>query len=218
LSFGNIGAVYVLAVIVAAFCVWIPQVFISGATGQQILNSSAITALAALSIVIPLATQTFDLSIGFVMSLSGVTAAYFVAHTSLPLPIAVFLGLGAAFVVGLINATVVVIFKIDSFIATLATGSLIEAFITMVTNENPITSVRLTGSFASIAQGQLLGLTLPVYYALAVATAVWYFLQHTVTGRRMYATGFNADAARLAQIRTSRLRFAALLVSASLAR
>jgi ribose transport system permease protein len=49
------------------------------------------------------------------------------------------------------------------------------------------------------------------------AFAIWYVLEHTATGRRIYATGFNRDASRLASVRTNRLQFIALIVSALLA-
>jgi ribose transport system permease protein len=52
---------------------------------------------------------------------------------------------------------------------------------------------------------------------LIVAIAMWFLLEHTATGRRLYATGFNPDAAKLAGVRTERLRFASLLVSGTLA-
>ena len=47
--------------------------------------------------------------------------------------------------------------NIDSFIATLATGSLIQALITMVTNDTPISDVKLAGGFAKIGQTTLAG-------------------------------------------------------------
>jgi ribose transport system permease protein len=42
-------------------------------------------------------------------------------------------------------------------------------------------------------------------------------MEHTATGRRIYATGFNRDAARLAGLRTDHLRFGSLIASALLA-
>jgi ribose transport system permease protein len=54
-------------------------------------------------------------------------------------------------------------------------------------------------------------------YALAVAVAMWFLLEHTATGRRLYATGFNPDAAKLAGVKVDRLRFISLVVSGSLA-
>ena len=40
-----------------------------------------------------------------------------------------------------------------------------------------------------------------------MAVVIWYLLEHTATGRRLYATGFNPDAARLAGVSVDRLRF-----------
>src|ERR1700753_3040869 len=78
LSVRNIGAVYVLIVICIVFSVWAPSTFPTVSTIKQVLDDNAITALAALGLVVPLATRTFDLSFAYVMSLSGVTAAHFV--------------------------------------------------------------------------------------------------------------------------------------------
>lgn len=216
LSFRNIGAVYVWLVIVVIFSVWIPSTFATWTTGKQILNQNSVTALMALAIIIPLCTRTFDLSIGFVASLSCVTAAYMIGH-GLPVGVAVAIAMSGAVVVGLVNGFVVVGMGVDSFIATLATGSLIQAFITLMTNQVAITDPKLAGPFANFAQTDIAGLTLPVFYVLALATAIWFVLEHTATGRRLYATGFNVESARLAGVKTKRLRFISLLVSATIA-
>ena len=216
LSFRNIGAVYVWVAIALIFAVWAPSTFPTWTTVQQILNENAATGLMALSVVIPLCTRTFDLSVGFIASLTAVTASYLVTH-GVPVAVAVLAALGAALVVGLVNAGVVVVMGVDSFIATLATGSLIQAFITMMTSDIAITSGQLAGPFSKIGQASVGHVTLPVFYTLAVAVLIWFVLQHTATGRRLYATGFNPESARLAGVRTARLRFISLIVSALLA-
>jgi ribose transport system permease protein len=215
LSFNTIGAVYVLIAIVVVFSIWLPDTFPTTATVKQILNSNALTALAALAITIPLATRTFDLSFAYTMTLTGVVTAHFLA-TGAPLVLAVMLGLAVGVVIGIVNAAVVVAMRIDSFIATLATGSLIQALITMATSDTPIVNAHLQGGFAKIGQTNIGGITLPVLYALIVALAIWFVLEHTATGRRFYATGFNPEAARLAGVRVDRLRVVALIVSGSL--
>jgi ribose transport system permease protein len=217
LSFRNIGALYVLLLEIVIFSIWLPETFPRRATVDQILNSNAVTALAALAIIVPLSTRTFDLSFAYVMSLSGVTAAYFVVHNQMSVPLAMLLGIGAALIIGFVNAVVVVVMKIDSFIGTLATGSLVQAFITFVTNDISVNGTALGGRFSTVAQKSIGGITLPVFYALGVAILLWVVLEHTATGRRLYATGFNIEAARLANIRVNRLRFVSLLVSSILA-
>jgi ribose transport system permease protein len=217
LAFDRVGAVYVWLGIIVLFSLWVPETFPNLATAKQILNSNAITALAALSITIPLAARVFDLSFAGVMTLTGVAVAHLIAKDGVPLVPAIALALALGLGVGVINAVVVVVMRIDSFIATLATGSLIAALITMVTNEVPITDAKLGGAFAEIGQTNIGGVTLGVVYCALVAVAIWYLLEHTATGRRLYATGFNPDAARLAGVRIDRLRFMSLVASGGLA-
>jgi ribose transport system permease protein len=216
LSPRNIGAVYILAVIIVFFSINTAE-FLTWGTVQQVFNNYSITGLIALSLIIPLATSTFDLSVGWIASLSGVVAAYFIAH-DVGVWGAVALGVGSALLVGLVNALVVVVMGVDSFIGTLATGSLITAFITLVTNDIAINDPKLGGSFTKIAQTEIggTGLTLPVVYTIIAALLIWFVLEHTVTGRRFYAIGFNAEAARLAGVNVNRLRFVSLLVSAGI--
>jgi ribose transport system permease protein len=217
LAFDRIGAVYVWLGIIVLFSLWVPETFPNLATAKQILNANAITALAALSITIPLSARVFDLSFAGVMTLTGVTVAHLIAKAGVPVVPAILLALGVGLGVGLINAIVVVVMKIDSFIGTLATGSLIAALVTMITKEVPITDAKLGGAFAKIGQTSVDGITLSVFYCAVVAIGIWYLLEHTATGRRLYATGFNPDAARLAGVRIDRLRFMSLVASGGLA-
>lgn len=216
LSFRNISGVYVWFAIIVVFSLWAPDTFPTMDTARQILNANAVTGLVALSVVVPLSARVFDLSIAYSVSLCGVLVASLVAH-GWSIPVAVLIGLLLALGIGLVNAIVVVVLRVDSFIGTLATGSLFQAVISMVTNDQSITGVRLSGSFAKLAGATVVGgLTVSVLYLLILAVAIWFLLEYTATGRRLYATGFNADAARLSGIKTDRLRFAALITSALL--
>src|SRR3954452_17585093 len=216
LAVDKIGAVYVWLAIIVVFTIWAPDTFPTLDTAKQILNTNAITGLAALSILIPLSARVFDLSFAYVMTLSGVVVAKLVTHGT-PLGLSIAAGLLVGVGIGLINASVVVLAKIDSFIGTLATGSLIPALISMVTNDTPGSSGALARNFAKLGQTTISGVTLPVIYMLVVALAIWYLLEHTATGRRLYATGFNPDAARLAGVPVNRLRFISLVTSGTLA-
>jgi len=216
MAFDKVGAVYVWVAIIIVFSIWVPDTFPTLDTAKQILNSNAITGLAALAITIPLAARVFDLSFAFVMTLTGVAVAKLVVGGT-PLLVAILIGIGIGLAIGLINATVVVVAKIDSFIGTLATGSLIQALITMVTDDTPISDARLAGGFSDVGQTNITGVTLPVLYFALVAVAIWYLLEHTATGRRLYATGFNPDASRLAGVSVDKLRFLSLVTSGGLA-
>lgn len=218
LSFTNIGAVYVWIAIIVVFSFWAPDTFPTWSTFQQVLNSNAVAGLVALSVVPPLAARVFDLSLAYTMSLSGVITAKVIVSTDIGAGGAIALAMVTALAIGVINGIVVVTLRVDSFIATLATGSLIQAFITMFTDGTTITSVKLLREpFSGIAQKSAGGFTIPVLYLLAVAVLLWFVLEHTATGRRLYATGFNSEAARLQGVPTDRLRFLTLVTSSAIA-
>jgi ribose transport system permease protein len=217
LSFRYIGGVYLLIAIIIIFSLWLPKTFPTASTVKQVVDNYAIYALAALALIVPLSAGVFDLSVPYTMSLCGVTAADLIAEHGFSVPLAIVIALIIAVIVGIINGIVVVGFKIDSLIGTLATGSLIQAMNSYITGDTPINSVKLLGGFASIAQTSFGGVTLPVVYAVVVAAAIYLLQEHTATGRRLYAVGFNRQAARLAGVRANRLRFGSLLTSAVIA-
>ncbi|MBY4275384.1 ABC transporter permease [Rhodococcus fascians] len=214
---GNIGTVYVLVVMCIYFSITAPDAFGRVDTVKLVLNGAAIVALSALALTVPLAAGLFDLSFAYTMTLSGVATAYFIVEHGWNVWSAIGAGLIAALCIGAVNCIVVVGMKIDSFIGTLATGSLIIAFTAYVTGGTNITGPELSGTFSGIYGTRLFGLILPVYYAVGLALVLWLLLEHTVTGRRLYAVGFNTGAAELAGIRVTRLRISALLTSAVLA-
>jgi ribose transport system permease protein len=214
LSIANIGSVYVLAAMIVVFWLWAPGAFGHETTVSQILDTSAVTALVSLGLLVPLAAGVFDLAVGYTMSMSGVVAAYFAARTGIGLIPSLLLALLVALAIGLVNAVTVVVLKIDSFIATLAVSSIVGALSILVTNDEPISESSLAGSFSRLGQTIIFsGITLPVIYMLVVAVVMWWMFDHTATGRRLYATGYNEAAARLAGVPTRRIRFVALVTS-----
>jgi ribose/xylose/arabinose/galactoside ABC-type transport system permease subunit len=217
LSFRTIGGIYVLLAMILLFSIWVPETFPEWATARQILNNNAIGAMAAMALILPLAAGVFDISVPYTMTLSGVMCTYTLVHTDLPLGVAIVVALLVALAVGIVNGLVVVVFKIDSLIGTLATGFLIQAVVKWRTGSKVVTSAELSGSFSDVARRMYLDLTMPVFYTLVIALCVWYLLEHTATGRRIYATGFNRDATRLASVRTERIRFGALVASSFIA-
>jgi ribose transport system permease protein len=212
-AFRTIGVVYVLIAIIIMFSVWKPNLFPTWQTAKAVLNQNAIAGLIALALVVPLSARVFDLSVGNALGLCNVIVAWLLVDKGVSIVPAIALTILAGLLIGVVNATIVVGLKIDSFIATLATGSLMAAVITILTNSQDIIGTQLTGTFGNISTTGIGGIALPVFIMLAVAIGLWYLLNYTVTGRRLYATGFNADGARLSGIRTARLRFGSLLVS-----
>lgn len=209
----NIGAVYVWLVIIAVFSLWMPSIFLRMGTPMAILNQSTVTAIVAMAVILPLAAGTFDLSIGAIMSFSLVVAAWLLGKTDFPVWLVVVITLAAGTTLGLLNAFVILKLKIDSFIGTLATGSIISA-LALGISQNRMMTEGIAGSFSKIANGTLFGIPYPVYYMIIIMIIIGFVLERTRTGRLMYASGFGPEAATLAGVNVTRLKLIALLSSA----
>jgi ribose transport system permease protein len=131
-----------------------------------------------------------------------------------PVPAATVTLLGCV-LVGAISATAVVVFGISSFIATLGMSSILGAFVTAISGSQEI--IGLPNSFGNWATFQIFGIQGAFWIALVLALVVWFILEHRPIGRHVYATGGNADSARLAGVRTARITFGTLVVGSLVA-
>ncbi len=211
LSPSRISGIYVWIALFVLFALWVPDTFLTARTFKNIAAGEAVTAMITVGLLFPLAAGTFDLSIGFTVGLSGIVAAKLLSSGASP-GVAVIIAIGVSLAVGVVNGLVVVGIGVDSFIATLGTGSVIQAVTLAISNNQQI--IGLPDSFGAIGNNEILGIPLPVYYTLALAIAAWYVLEHTPFGRFLYAIGNGRDAARLAGIKTDRYAFQSLLISA----
>ena len=66
---------------IVVFSIWVPDTFPEADTVRQILNINAISAMAALTLVIPLSAGVFDISVPYTMTLSGVMCTYAIVNS-----------------------------------------------------------------------------------------------------------------------------------------
>ena len=208
-SFRNISAVYLLAFLFVVFALWIPDTFLTSGTWRSLLANQSITCLVAVGLVVPLAAGVFDLAVGSEVGLGAVIAAWLLVRQDLPAPVAILLALLAGAAVGVVISFLIVRAHINSFIATLGVSSVLLALINWTSGNQQI--LNIPAGFGKLATGQLLGVVYPVYIMLAVALLVWYVLERTPAGRRVYATGGNIEAASLAGVRTARVILASTI-------
>ena len=203
LSFTNISAVYIFVILFVLFALWVPDTFLTTGVWKSLLANSALTALVAIAVTIPLAAGVFNLAVGTEVGMAAILSAWLLQkqHVGIAPAIAVTLLVGC--LIGATSGALIVRAKIDSFIATLGMSSILLAIVAWVSGSQQI--LDLPKSFQNLATNELFGLTYPVWIMLAVALVVWYVMQRTPTGRRLYATGGNPNAARLAGVRTSRV-------------
>lgn len=208
------GALYVLITLFIVFSILRPETFFSGLNVRVMLISQSVLAITALGLLFAASCGEFDLSLGYLSGFSGMLAAWLMTVEKWPVPLAVLVAIAAAALVGTLNGFLVVRIGIDSFIATLGTGTILSGLTLWVSNGRVLFD--LPKSFINLGQGRLFQTQLPVYVMLIVILVAAYVFHLRAVGRHMYATGGNRPAARMAGVRTARLVWISLLMSSLL--
>ena len=173
------------------------EVFLTTQNWQNIgLQASALACVAFGQAYVVL-TAGIDLSVGSTVALVSIVAAMFMGN-GLVLAIVVALAVGT--LVGLVNGLVITRLRVAPFIATLAMLSIASGLALNVSGGTPI--VGLPVDFTSFAYSKFFGVPMPVVLAVVVFGIAYFVLRATRLGRNVYATGGNAEAARLSGIST----------------
>ncbi len=189
--------------VVLVFAVLSP-VFLKPANLAIILRETAFLGILSLGFTLALTTAELDLSIADVASLAAVVTGALV-HGGFGAPAAVAAGLTIGLVCGLANGAVVTRLAMPSLIATLGVAAIAKGLGFMITQGVAFVG-RWPTSFTGLARGSLFGLSNLVWWLIAVGFAAWVLLGWTRTGAHLRATGEAEEAARLAGVRTGRMK------------
>ena len=263
---GNAGVVYALVLIVVVLTATSAQLgrpnYLSSTNITNILDQSSLVAILAVFTTVVLISGNFDLSIASISAFSAATVLSLVSSMGLPLAMAI--ALGAGLICGVINGVIVQLVGINAFIVTLGTMTAVRGLVLIVTDGRTITAKDpaaqrslitlqsgywpssyvtavlgvlllaaaavvllrrdrslLTGGITAAAGAVLIALSVtssvrlskPTYYLIVIAAVTWLVLRYTVIGRRLYAVGSNAEAARLSGINVNRYRIGAFVLN-----
>lgn len=214
-SFRNISALYIFAAIFTLFSLWIPDLFLTESVWRSLVDQQALTALVAMGLVLPLAAGVFNLAVGAEVGFGAILVAWLLSEHSVPLVPAILLSIAAGACIGAVSGLLITRIRIDSFIATLGMSSVLLAGVAWLSSSQQI--LGLSASFQAFATHEWLGVTNPVWLMLIVAGVLSYVMDRTPAGRRVYAAGGNAQAARLAGVRTDRIVVLSLMCCGALA-
>ena len=121
------GLVILTVFLIGLFSVLLPNTFPTMLNLRSIISDKAIIALLSLGAMIPMAAGRIDLTVGYGIVLWHILAISLQTMLGLPWPIAVAVVLLLGAVTGFLNGLLVEVAKIDSFIATLGTGTVLYA-------------------------------------------------------------------------------------------
>ena len=178
---------------------------------ESLLKSNSIYVILAMGETVVLVAGGVDLSIGGVMSLTGIVAIQLVnGGTPAPLAIAACLIVGAT--VGAVNAFFSVYQRLEPFIVTLGMGIILTGVGQQLTNANPVSSP--DPAFQRIANFQIFGFVPSLVAVAAVTVAgVYVLLRSTSFGRNCYAIGGDYEVAKYSGIDVLRTKATTYVVS-----
>jgi rhamnose transport system permease protein len=185
-----------------------PQ-FLSITNIDRILNDISILSIVAIGEFFVILSNGIDLSVGSIIAFSGMASGMLnEAYPGTPIFLILLLGM-----MGAINGALVAYGKIPPIITTLGTMSVYRGLTFVLSKGTWVTAHEMTPSFIGFPRMRILGVSSLVWMALIVIALSYYFIQHTRSGREIYAIGGNATAAKFVGVNEKRVRFLVFVLS-----
>lgn len=164
---------------------------------RNLLDQQSTILIAASFMTIVIISGNFDISISAIFVVAPLFALN-IENATGNILLSVLGGVGLGVILGSFNALVVTYFKVNSFIATLATSFMFFGFGYLISDRSLMRPV--TDSYQQIARTKFFDITSATWISLVVVIVASILLTRTRFGRNVFATGGNQEAARLAGI------------------
>ena len=173
------------------------EAFLTSNNVLNVLRQTALLFLLASGLTIVILTAGLDLSVGANIGLSACLAATIIKSTG-SISLALLVGMGSGFLIGLINGGLIAFLRIPPFIATYGMLWILHGVTYWFMGGETIHG--FPAEFRAIGSGYLWGIPIPVFLMLAFLLVGMIFLQRTRWGQDIYSVGANREAARLSGI------------------
>lgn len=190
------GLPILTVLLIVFFALLLPDTFPTTLNVRSILSDKAIIALLSLAATVPMMAGRIDLTVGFGIVMWHILAISLQVQHGVPWPLAMLIVIACAGLVGLLNGLLVEVAQIDSFIATLGSGTILYAFALWLTEGRQIMGM-LSPGFVAVNTTSVFGVPIPALYVIVLAIALWIVSERLPLGRHVYAIGANEKAAAL---------------------
>lgn len=211
---GNYGTIIGLLLMIVVFSILSPKAFPTMTNFLNVLNNASLSAIIACGLTVVVIVGDFDMSISYIGSFAGVLVCGLMVKQHLPVAAAIIVTILVTALIGAFNGFIVTKLNVVSIIATIGSGSLVYGLNYMYSHGSPV----LTGIPTEFNQLTLtrIGGKLPVniLYMATVSLILWIMLNRTELGERIKAVGGNIVSAKLAGIRSDRIKIIAYIICA----
>ena len=215
----GLGLPLAIAFLLSGFALVEPSMLSRTSIGNILVQTSFLFVAACAQLLVML-TRGFDLSIGANISIVSVASSMLMVAAvpflgpELAVAAGILLGLAIGSAIGAANGLLVSYLKINPFVVTLGTLSVVGGLATTISGGFPIFGVPAQFTYA-FNQASWLFLPAPMALSVALALVLHFLLSRTVHGRVLYLLGDNAEAVLVAGRRTSLHLFLAYVMCGS---
>lgn len=200
------GILFIVLLMIAVGVITQPDVFLTWRNLSNIPGQNAANAVLAIGMFTVILTAGIDLSVGSTLALAMMTTAV-LAKQGWPPLVLIVLPILIGMAVGLFNGLGLTKLRLPHpFIVTLGTLNIARGLANLVSGGVPVSGLPELVRFWGAGSIPLGDVQIPVSLILVAVLyfAFWVFLQHTRTGRHIYAIGGNPQAARVSGINVER--------------
>lgn len=198
------------ALVIVVFGVLRPSDYLSAANFQSMLSSQAVLLLLSLGLLLPLVTGNFDLSMAANLTFSSILLAILQVQHKMALVPAILIVLLCGLVIGTVNGFLIVALGIDSFIATLGVGTILQGLAFEISDSQTFSGI--SGALIDFSVNyRFLGVALGFWYGVILTLFLAYLFSFTALGRRMLFVGRNAEVSRLSGVPVARIQWGAMI-------
>jgi rhamnose transport system permease protein len=210
-----------IAVMIVLFCLAIglykPQ-FLTFDYLRIILMLTPLLMIAAMGQMLVLVARHVDVSMGSMVGLSAmITGMMFRDMPEIPWQFGFIVAVGTGALLGLINGTLVTVFRLPAIIVTLGTLNLYRGLTFIVSDARQVDRQYIPSELKAMSQpSALFGMPSIIFVAFAIAILAYFFTMHTRVGRQIFALGSNPVAAPLRGIKVTQLTLLVFTIAGAL--
>ena len=185
---------------------------------NDLVKNAAILSILAVGMMMVMITKGIDLSIGATLALAGMIASLTVSvNPGLSPILAIGIGMGVGIACGAVVGGLVSKGGIYPIIATLGMMSVYRGLTFLSSKGKWVSAQQMPVSFKAIATSSIFGINTLIFIAIIIYIISYYFINHTRTGRKIYAVGSNPESARVSGINNNRVLFMVYTIMGALA-
>ncbi|MCB6201984.1 ABC transporter permease [Extibacter muris] len=204
------GMLLVFAAVVLMFSLLNPG-FMTVSNWSRILIGQAVIGSVALGAIFILVIGEFDMSLGYMTAFTLMVGGYLSEKGCQAMVVigAMFL---AGMLAGLLNGCLIVLLKIPNAVATMGTGICMYG-LTLAMSGGRVLALNIPGIVVDMCNSRLLNIALPVYLLAILMAIVYFVLEFTPFGKKLYCIGGNERTAYLSGVNTRWYRIAAFMAA-----